>query len=44
MIIVSGVALVYDEAFAARVGGEPYEGGAEIPEAPTMRRSNFMFL
>ena len=33
MIIVSGVALVYDEAFAARVGGEPYEGGAEDPGA-----------
>ena len=31
MITVSGVALVYDEAFAARVGGEPYEGGAEDP-------------
>jgi len=26
---VSGVALVYDEAFAARVGGALCEGGAE---------------
>ena len=33
MITVSGVALVYDEAFVARVGGEPCEGGAEDPGA-----------